>query len=335
MKIDKARASAHNRTMAIRHPERPAWLKVRFPAGGKYAELQELMRNQELHTVCEEARCPNIGECWGRGTATFMILGDTCTRSCGFCAVKTGRPGTVDHGEPRRVALAIQRMGLRHAVITSVNRDELADGGAGIFAETIRWTRRLSPGTTIEVLIPDFKGDREALATVLEAQPEILNHNIETVPRLYRQVRPQAIYERSLDVLSRAKELDPGTVTKSGLMVGLGETLDELLAVFEDLAAHRVEVLTIGQYLQPTPAHLPVVRYWTPDEFAGLKQAAERMGFRHVECGPLVRSSYHAEEQAVSSRGLGLTPRSANWSSIESIPLLVDRQPEGRPKGKS
>ncbi len=335
MTIDRARASADNRTMAIRHPERPAWLKVRFPAGGKYAELQELMRSQELHTVCEEARCPNIGECWSRGTATFMILGDTCTRSCGFCAVKTGRPGTVDRGEPKRVALAIQQMGLRHAVITSVNRDELADGGAEIFAETIRWVRRLSPGTTIEVLIPDFKGDRDGLATVLDAQPEILNHNTETVPRLYRQVRPQAVYERSLEVLRLAKELDPGTVSKSGLMVGLGETKDELLAVFEDLAAHQVEVLTVGQYLQPTPAHLPIARYWTPDEFAELKEAAEQLGFRHVECGPLVRSSYHAEEQAVSARGPRLTPRAANWSSIEPIPLMEDRHSRERPRGKS
>lgn len=307
--------------MAIRHPERPPWLKVRFPTGGRFGELQELMRSQELHTVCEEARCPNIGECWSRGTATFMILGDTCTRSCGFCAVKTGRPGTVDTGEPRRVALAIQRMGLRHAVITSVNRDELPDGGAGIFAETIRWTRRLSPETTIEVLIPDFKGDWAALATVLEAQPEILNHNTETVPRLYREVRPQAVYSRSLELLKRAKEMDPGTVSKSGVMVGLGETKDELLRVFEDLAAHGVEVLTVGQYLQPTPAHLPITRYWSPDEFAELKAAADAMGFRHVEAGPLVRSSYHAEEQANSARGPGLSPRGTGGGSITNVPL--------------
>ena len=307
--------------MAIRHPERPPWLKVRFPTGGRFGELQDLMRSQELHTVCEEARCPNIGECWSRGTATFMILGDTCTRSCGFCAVKTGRPGTVDGGEPRRVALAIQRMGLRHAVITSVNRDELPDGGAGIFAETIRWTRRLSPETTIEVLIPDFKGDWEALGTVLEAQPEILNHNTETVPRLYRDVRPQAVYSRSLELLKRAKEMDPGTVSKSGVMVGLGETKDELLRVFEDLAVHRVEVLTVGQYLRPTPAHLPIARYWSPDEFAELKAAADAMGFRHVEAGPLVRSSYHAEEQANSARGLGLSPRGGDGGGVTMIPV--------------
>ncbi len=256
------------------------------------------MRGQDLHTVCEEARCPNIGECWSRGTATFMILGDTCTRSCGFCAVKTGRPGTLDLGEPLRVAQAVQRMGLRHAVITSVNRDEIEDGGSRIFAETIRWTRRLSPDVTIEVLIPDFKGDESALATVLAAEPEILNHNTETIPRLYRTVRPQAIYERTLELLGRAKTIDPGTLTKSGVMVGLGETQPEILDVFADLADEGVDILTIGQYMRPTPAHLPVERYWTPEEFDDLKESALAMGFQHVESGPLVRSSYHAEEQA-------------------------------------
>lgn len=278
---------------------RPPWLKVRFPAGAPgFERIQELMRGQELHTVCEEAKCPNIGECWSRGTATFMILGDTCTRSCGFCAVKTGRPGTLDLGEPLRVAQAVQRMGLRHAVITSVNRDELEDGGARIFAETIRWTRRLAPGVSIEVLIPDFKGDESALRMVLAAAPEILNHNTETVPRLYRIVRPQAVYERTLELLGRAKIIDPGALTKSGVMVGLGESRDELLQVFADLAEEDVDILTIGQYMRPTPAHLPVVRYWTPAEFADLKTEALAMGFRHVESGPLVRSSYHAEEQA-------------------------------------
>lgn len=284
--------------MALRHPERPPWLKVRFPAGENYERLRVLMRDQELHTVCEEAHCPNIGDCWNRGTATFMILGDTCTRSCGFCAVKTGRPGTVDLGEPRRVALAIQRMGLRHAVITSVNRDELADGGSNIFAETIRWTRKLSPEVTIEVLIPDFKGVWSALQNVLDAQPEILNHNTETVPRLYSTVRPQGNYQRSLELFRQARQMDPGALTKSGLMVGLGETVDELVAVFRDLRDVGVEILTVGQYLRPSPDHLPVVRYWTPEEFASLKQTALALGFRHVESGPLVRSSYHAEEQA-------------------------------------
>ncbi len=286
--------------MSMRQPK-PDWLRVRFPAGPAFQRLQGLMRDQELHTVCEEARCPNIGECWSRGTATFMILGDTCTRSCGFCAVKTGRPDSLDRGEPARVALAIQRMALRHAVITSVNRDELEDGGAEIFAETIRWTRRLNPETTIEVLIPDFKGNWDALAAVSAAAPEILNHNTETVPRLYRVVRPQAVYERSLELLRRAKQLDPATLTKSGVMLGLGETRDELLAVFADLTANGVDILTVGQYLRPTPDHLPIDRYWHPDEFAELKERALEMGFRHVEAGPLVRSSYHAEEQAGAS----------------------------------
>lgn len=277
---------------------RPEWLKVRFPTGPGYGHVQDLMRSKDLHTVCEEARCPNIGECWNRGTATFMILGDICTRSCGFCAVTTGRPSGLDRGEPGRVAVAVERMGLRHAVITSVNRDELADGGAAIFAETIRQIRRLSPGTTVELLIPDFKGDRGALSTVMAAGPDILGHNVETIPRLYRQVRPQAIYERSLGVLAAAKELGPGSLTKSGLMLGLGETADEVIAVFDDLARHNVDVVTIGQYLRPTPQHLPIERYWTPQEFAALARAAHDRGFRHVESGPLVRSSYHAEEQA-------------------------------------
>jgi lipoic acid synthetase len=285
--------------MPLRFPDRPDWLRVRFPAGENFERLRDVMRDGSLNTVCEEARCPNIGECWARGTATFMILGDTCTRSCGFCAVKTGRPITLDLDEPRRVAEAVRAMGLRHAVVTSVNRDELPDGGAGIFAETIRGIRRLSPGVTIEVLIPDFKGDRKALIAVLDAEPEILNHNVETVPRLYRQVRPQAVYAQSLQLLERAKSMG-AALTKSGLMVGLGETQDELDQVFRDLAAVGVDILTIGQYLQPTPHHLPVVRYPTPAEFAGYKIAALAAGFRHVESGPFVRSSYHADAQAVS-----------------------------------
>ena len=285
-------------TTAPAAARKPDWLRVRFPTGGGYERLRDLMREQELHTVCEEARCPNIGDCWNRGTATFMILGDTCTRSCGFCAVTTGRPGELDLGEPKRVALAVQRMGLRHAVITSVNRDDVADGGASIFAETIRWTRRLSPGTTIEVLIPDFLGDWDALGTVLDAAPEILNHNTETVPRLYGRVRPKAKYERSLELLRRAKAAAPERLTKSGLMAGLGETRDELLAVFADLRAHDVDILTLGQYLRPDQQHLPIDRYYHPDEFAELGEAARAMGFAHVESGPLVRSSYHAEEQA-------------------------------------
>jgi lipoic acid synthetase len=279
---------------------RPDWLRVRLPGGPNYQELKGLMRNLDLHTVCEEAHCPNIGECWEARTATFMILGDTCTRACGFCAVKTGRPMTLDLGEPVRVAEAIERMGLRHAVITSVNRDELEDGGAGIFAGTIRQVRKRSPECSIEVLIPDFMGSEEALAKVMRARPDILNHNIETVPRLYPQVRPKARYPRSLEVLQRAKRLDATVFSKSGIMLGLGEEREEVLQVFRDLRAHDVEILTVGQYLRPSLNHLPIVRYVTPEEFAYLKRDAIGMGFRHVESGPLVRSSYHAASQIPS-----------------------------------
>ena len=276
---------------------KPPWLKVRFPGGDNYIRLKRLMREENLHTVCEEARCPNIGECWQAGTATFMILGDTCTRACGFCAVKTGRPLVLDKLEPMRVARAVQQMGLTHAVVTSVNRDDQPDGGAEIFAQTIRWIRRLSPNTSVEVLIPDFEGNWNALATVMDAQPEILNHNTESVPRLYRRVRAKARYPRSLELLRRAKGLDPGAITKSGLMVGLGETKSELQQVFADLVDNGVDVLTIGQYLRPSARHLPLVRYYDPEEFDGLRDDALALGFRHVESGPLVRSSYHAERQ--------------------------------------
>ena len=274
---------------------RPEWLKVRLPMGPQYENLRRLMRAKSLHTVCEEARCPNMAECWGAGTATFMILGDTCTRSCGFCAVKTGRPGFVDLDEPERVGAAIAQMSLGHAVVTSVNRDELADGGAALFAATIREIRRQSPGTTVEVLIPDFIGDVAALDIVLAERPEILNHNVETVERLYPRVRPQARYPRSLEVLRRTKERAPELVAKSGIMVGLGESRDEVLATMRDIAAQGTDVLTVGQYLRPSPMHLPIERYWTPDEFADLREQGMGMGFRHVESGPLVRSSYHAE----------------------------------------
>jgi lipoic acid synthetase len=273
---------------------RPEWLKVRLPTGPTYENLRKLMRSKELHTVCEEAHCPNMAECWGAGTATFMILGDTCTRSCGFCAVKTGRPGLVDSEEPARVGDAVARMALGHAVVTSVNRDELPDGGAGIFAQTIREIRRQSPGTTVEVLIPDFLGKPEALDAVLEARPEVLSHNVETVARLYPRVRPQARYERSLGVLRRIAER-PGIVSKTGIMLGLGEAKDEVLQVMRDIAAQGTAVLTIGQYLRPSPLHLPIERYWTPAEFAELRDEGMAMGYRHVESGPLVRSSYHAE----------------------------------------
>jgi lipoic acid synthetase len=274
---------------------RPPWLKVRLPMGPQVEELRRLMRSKDLHTVCEEAHCPNMAECWGAGTATFMILGDTCTRSCGFCAVKTGRPTELDRAEPARVGEAVARMGLGHAVVTSVNRDELEDGGAAIFAETIREIRRQSPSTTVEVLIPDFRGVVEALDAVLAERPEILNHNTETVPRLYPRVRPQAVYERSLAVLRHTKRSAPDLVCKSGIMVGLGETRDEVLGTMRDIREAGTDVLTVGQYLRPSPDHLPIERYWTPDEFAELRDAGMAMGYRHVESGPLVRSSYHAE----------------------------------------
>jgi lipoic acid synthetase len=282
---------------ASAHQPKPEWLKVRLPAGPRFTELRQLMREQALHTVCEEARCPNIGECWNAGTATFMILGDVCTRACGFCAVTSGRPGPLDYGEPPRVGRAVAEMGLKHAVVTSVNRDDIQDGGASIFADTIRWIRRLSPGTTVEVLIPDFVGNWDALTAVLAAHPEILNHNVETVPRLYHTVRPKARYERSLELLRRAKELDARAYTKTGIMVGLGETREEISLVLRDLRAIDCDILTVGQYLRPTAKHLALVRYYHPDEFAEIAEEARELGFRHVESGPLVRSSYHAERQ--------------------------------------
>ncbi len=280
---------------------RPEWLRVRLPMGPEYENLRRLMRSKSLHTVCEEAHCPNMAECWGAGTATFMILGDTCTRSCGFCAVKTGRPGIVDLDEPARVGAAVAQMALGHAVVTSVNRDELPDGGAAVFAATIREIRAQSPGTTVEVLIPDFTGDPAALDAVLAERPEILNHNVETVERLYSRVRPQARYPRSLEVLRRTKERAPELVCKSGIMVGLGETHEEVLSTMRDIAAQGTDVLTVGQYLRPSPMHLPIERYWTPEEFASLRDDGMTIGFRHVESGPLVRSSYHAERHV----GLG------------------------------
>ncbi|MGK2966080.1 MAG: lipoyl synthase [Tepidiformaceae bacterium] len=298
--------------------QRPPWLKVRWAAGENFSRLRDLMREQKLVTVCEEARCPNIGDCWDRGTATFMILGDVCTRSCGFCAVTSGKPIAIDPGEPARIGWTVKTLGLRHAVVTSVNRDDQPDGGSNHFAETISWIRRLSPGTTIEVLIPDFMGNWENLATVMGAKPEILNHNTETVPRLYSRVRPKSKYPRSLELLAKAKEIDPGALTKSGLMVGLGETREELLDVFRDLATAGVDILTVGQYLKPDADHLDVVRYWHPDEFAELKERALEMGFRHIEAGPLVRSSYHAEEQAVSAPGF----RQREFDPGEVIPLI-------------
>lgn len=280
---------------------KPEWLKARAPMGENYHELKKLARGKGLHTVCESAQCPNIGECWNHKTATFMLLGNLCTRRCGFCAVPKGRPEPIDFDEPRRVAEAVKELGLKFAVITSVNRDDDNLGGAKVFAEVIRQVRLQQPGCSVEVLIPDFQGIDECLRTVVEARPDILNHNTETVPRLYRVARSGARYERTLNLLSRAKEMEPSIVTKTGVMVGIGEETEELLQVFRDLAQRKVDILTIGQYLAPSKNHLPVKRMVTPQEFAFYKEEAMKMGFRHVESGPLVRSSYHAHEQAEST----------------------------------
>jgi lipoic acid synthetase len=283
------------------HP-RPAWLKVRFFGGDNYQDLKRIMRTLDLHTVCESARCPNQGECWNHRTATFMILGDVCTRACGFCAVTSGRPaGPPDEFEPERVAQAVEQMNLRYAVVTSVNRDDQPDGGSAIFARTIAAIRRRVPDCRVEVLIPDFRGDWAALATVMNARPDVLNHNLETVPRLYREVRPGAIYTRSLELLRRAKRQAPAMPVKTGMMLGLGETRAEILHAMAAVAECGADILTLGQYLQPTREHLPVVRYVHPDEFADYKRLGEEMGLRHVESGPLVRSSYHAFEQEQSA----------------------------------
>lgn len=276
-------------------PRLPSWFKVNTKTGPDYLDIKRTMERLGLHTICEEARCPNRWECWNARTATFLILGHICTRRCHYCSVETGRPHAVDQDEPSRVAEAVKALDLRHAVITSVNRDELGDGGASVFAETIRRTRRLNPTCTIEVLIPDFEGNEEALAVVCEENPEILNHNIETVRRLFPSIRPQGKYQRSLDLLARAKQR--GMKTKSGLILGMGETLDEAREVMRDLRAVDCDIITIGQYLQPTREHLPVARFYDPSEFALLKEEGLAMGFSHVEAGPLVRSSYHAEQQ--------------------------------------
>jgi len=276
--------------------KRPGWLKVKLPTGDNYTDVKNLMRKQNLHTVCEEARCPNIAECWNHRSATFMILGDTCTRSCGFCNIKVGMPNELDFDEPRRVAESVKELNLRHVVITSVNRDELADGGASIFAETIRFIREKIPETTIEILIPDFRGIEEAFLTIMKNPPDILNHNLETVPRLYHVVRPQAKYSRSLKVIKWFK--DRYLKTKSGIMVGIGEKPEEVLSLMNDLLEHGCDILTIGQYLQPTKNHLPVDRFVTPEEFNMYKEEGLKMGFKIVESSPLVRSSYHADRHA-------------------------------------
>ena len=279
---------------------RPEWLKVRIRANETFDSVNRMINDLSLHTVCQEARCPNIFECWSEGTATFMILGDICTRHCGFCAVGKGKPTALDPDEPRHVAEAVKRLGVRHAVVTSVNRDELPDGGALHFAQTVSWIRRLNPGTRVEVLIPDFCGNHQSLNTVLNVRPDVLNHNTETVSRLYKRVRPDAKYEQSLELLRRAHAFKDRQrmLTKSGLMVGLGESRGELLETFQDIAVTGCDILTVGQYLSPTPKHIPIERYYTPDEFSDLKREAMRMGFRYVEAGPLVRSSYHAGRHA-------------------------------------
>lgn len=280
------------------HPRRrPPWIKVKAPSGETYERVQKLMRSKTLHTVCEEAQCPNIGECWGRGTATFLMMGDVCTRSCGFCDIKTGRPNPLDWAEPNRIAESVRAMNLRHVVITSVNRDERPDGGAPIFAMVIKRIRQLQPGCSIEVLIPDFKGSESALKIVMDAQPEILNHNVETVPRLFKKVQPQDQYDWALTTLRNAKSMDPLVLTKSGIMVGLGETFQEVVEVMGDLAQVGVDILTIGQYLQPSKKHLPVERFYLPEEFDKFIEIGKELGFKWVESGPLVRSSYRADQQ--------------------------------------
>jgi len=308
--------------VSARPPRRPEWIRVRAPSGETYEWLRGMMRSKALHTVCEEAMCPNLGECWGSGTATFLMMGDVCTRSCGFCDIKTGRPAPLDWLEPERVARAVQAMNLRHAVITSVNRDERQDGGAPIFAMVIRRIRQLQPGCSVEVLIPDFKGSKDALQIVVEAQPEILNHNVETVPRLFRTVQPQDRYEWALSTLRTARQLDPEILTKSGIMLGLGETLEEVKAVLDDLRACGVEIITIGQYLQPSKHHLPIARYYTPEEFEDLKRYGLELGFRWVESGPLVRSSYHAEQQV---RALSAVHRKLHGATPVDIPAIEPR----------
>lgn len=277
--------------MPRRHPD---WVRVRAPGSPNYLRLKKLLRERSLHTVCEEARCPNIGECWAHSTATFLILGDICTRGCRFCAIGKGKPALLDPEEPRNVGLMVKEMGLEHIVVTSVNRDDLPDGGAAHFARTVFWIKALSPAIRVEVLIPDFKGDLEAVATVMRSGIDILNHNIETVPRLYKKVRPGALYQRSLGILKAAKEMKGEILTKSGLMLGVGESLDEVTATLRDLREVDCDIVTVGQYLQPSTDQLPVERYVTPAEFAEIKSIAERLGFRHVESSPLVRSSYHA-----------------------------------------
>ena len=299
----------------VRPLRRPEWIKVRAPAGENYERVLNLMRSKSLHTVCEEARCPNLGECWGSGTATFLMLGDVCTRTCGFCDIKHGKPTLMDWGEAERVAQAVKSMDLKHAVITSVNRDERRDGGSPIFAMVIRRIREVLPGCSIEVLIPDFKGSLEALKIVMDARPEILNHNVETVPRLFKIVQPQDNYDWAAATLSNAKKLDPDVLTKSGIMVGLGEEMDEVKTVMRDQRSWGVDILTIGQYLQPSKKHMSIARYYTMEEFAELREYGYSIGFKWVESNPLVRSSYHAAEQV---RALSVVHRKLYGDGIKT-----------------
>ncbi|OGO50628.1 MAG: lipoyl synthase [Chloroflexi bacterium RBG_16_68_14] len=304
--MDSTVISLRERTRTDTRQAKPSWLKVRFPAGERYHHVKALLREHALHTVCEEARCPNIGECFNSGTATFMILGDICTRACGFCAVTSGRPANgLDWLEPYRLARAARTLGLDYVVITSVNRDDQPDGGAAVFAACIRTIRRENPRCRVEVLIPDFMGDRAALQIVVRAQPFVLNHNVETVPRLYRRARPKARYQRSIELLRWAKEMDPSLLTKSGMMVGLGETREEVFQVMADLRGAGVDLVTIGQYLRPSEKHLPVERYYEPSEFEPFVEKGRELGFLHVEAGPLVRSSYHAHRQAGLESAVG------------------------------
>lgn len=330
----RIRAHEDLQTVELR-ARKPGWLKVRSPGGKKYLDLQKLMRTQSLHTVCEEAACPNIGECWEAGTATFMILGDVCTRACKYCGVAHGMPTTLDEGEPARVAETVAAMELEHAVITSVNRDELPDGGAGIYSEVIRGIHELMPGCSVEVLIPDFKGDEAALKVVVDAKPEILGHNLETVERLHPEVRPGGRYWRSISFLGAAKRLDPTTLTKTGIILGMGEEADEIRQAMADVRKAGVDILTLGQYLRPSEAHIPVARWVSPDEFAEWKRVGEEeMGFAHVESGPLVRSSYHAKEQAREvEAGAAGTIRTVLEADIpapaEVLPNLVNLETRG------
>ena len=307
MASQPTRARVKTEEMDTTPIRRPPWIKVRAPIGETYEQVQDLMRSKELHTVCEEAMCPNLGECWGSGTATFLMLGDICTRSCGFCDIKRGRPSPIDWEEPKRVAQAVANMKLKHAVITSVNRDERRDGGAPVLAMVIRRIRELAPGCSVEMLIPDFKGSVQALRIVMDARPEILNHNVETVPRLFKNVQPQDNYRWAEATLRNARKLDPEVLTKSGIMVGLGETMEEIKATMDDIRNWGVDILTIGQYLQPSRQHLPIERYYTPEEFQDLNEYGLALGFRWVESGPLVRSSYRAGEQV---RALSIVHRS-------------------------